>query len=120
MPLALPDIQTVGAETKSVGYLPVPPDSMGTFRIEIFATNHLGEMSIWFMRLVFRRVNGGVLEVPAAAQDIVKKNTTGMAGAAVVLAPDADALRFDVTGVAGLTIDWRVSNEQADGIVGTL
>ena len=116
-----PTFQTVGVQTvESGGVVQVPPDAVGKIEITVFVTNHAQETAIWFGRVGFRRVGTGAVESPLALQDVVKKNTVGLAGAAIALVLGGESISVQMTGVLGQTLDWLVDNDQPIGLAGPI
>lgn len=113
MPAYAPSNQTTDAAQIEVNTgVIVPPDSLCRVPIYIFASDHEGDVSVWFFRAAVRRIGDAAPGVVFNAPE--RQNTVGAAlWAATVAVNGSGQLVARLTGAALRTIDWLVTNDDA-------
>jgi hypothetical protein len=117
MPYYKPGEQTTDATPKEV-YLSIgtSPDSLSRLPVYVFASDHAGNVAYWSGALVIRVLLNGAL---AFVGSLTKTSSPGAAAwtASIVVGADGN-LYTRITGAAGVTVDWLITNDDIFSMVG--
>jgi hypothetical protein len=106
-----PSLRTTNATPTTIaGAVELPPDSLCKLKLYVFASDHLGDVSIWTIDVAARRVGTGPIQLLSTT---TRQNTTGAAAWAIAVdLSNLIDIRCIVTGAAGRTIDWLYTNDE--------
>jgi hypothetical protein len=113
MPAFAPGVQTTDAAQVEYNLgVTVPPDSLSRVPVYVFASDHDGDVSVWFFRVAMRRVGdatpGVVFNTPE------RQNSAGaLLWTATVAINSSGQLVARLTGALARTIDWLIVNDDA-------
>jgi hypothetical protein len=111
-----PQIQTTTATPVTViAGVSVDVDSAVSCSIYVFAQDHAGDVARWAGDLLLLKRLDGVLIMGGS---LVKSNTAGASTWSATLVNQDGVPWVQLTGVAGVTIDWMVTNDQCFGMIG--